>query len=258
MNPAVRFKIVIPARYASTRLPGKPLLEVAGRTLLEHVWRCAGRCGAEQVVIATDDGRIESAARTFGAEVCMTDPDHPSGTDRLAEVVARYAWPEPTLVVNLQGDEPLTPPQILVQVAENLHRETDAGMATLCTPIDSREDYVNPNVVKVVRDRRGFAMYFSRAPIPFERDRAGHADPAPGTAFRHLGIYAYRAGFLRAYPGLPDCEVETLERLEQLRALWNGVGIHCDVANHLPGPGVDTPEDLPRVEALLSRFPPGR
>lgn len=251
------FKVVIPARYGSSRLPGKPLRMLAGRPMVEHVHRRACESGAQQVVIATDDGRIASAAHDFGAEVVMTSAEHPSGTDRLAEVVERMGWPDAAVVVNLQGDEPLMPPQLLRQVAGNLASHPDAAIATLCTPIAEAREFFDPNVVKLVSDAAGYALYFSRAPIPWARD-AFSADrnqlPQGLSARRHLGLYAYRASFLRAYRQLPAAPLEGIEMLEQLRALWHGYRIHVADALTQPGPGVDVESDAQRVEVLLRNF----
>jgi 3-deoxy-manno-octulosonate cytidylyltransferase (CMP-KDO synthetase) len=245
---SARFRIAIPARYGSTRFPGKPLIEIAGRSLLEHVWRRALGAGADQVVVATEDRRIAEAADGFGAQVCMTHADHASGTDRLAEVAAHLQWSDDDIVVNLQGDEPLTPPSLLAQVAGDLADSPEAAVATLATPLEpaAAED---PNVVKVVTDARGYALYFSRAPIPWWRDGRPH-DPDPPFR-RHLGLYAYRAGFLRAYAALAPAPLERAEQLEQLRVLWHGHAIHVAEASGIPGAGVDTPEDVARVEAAL-------
>ena len=244
------FRVVIPARYGAQRLPGKPLLPLAGRPMIEHVWRRAMEAGALEVVIATDDERIATAARGFGAEVELTAAELPSGTDRCAVVAARRGWDEEALVVNLQGDEPLMPPALLRQVAELLARDADASVATLCTPIADAAELADPNVVKVVFAQDGAALYFSRAPIPWDRDGAERAGAVRG-AHRHLGIYAYRVAALARLTSLPACELERIERLEQLRALWHGMRIGIDVAQALPGAGVDTPADLARVEALL-------
>lgn len=251
------FKVVIPARYASSRLPGKPLRMLAGRTMVEHVYRRACESGAAQVVIATDDARIEEVARDFGAAVEMTRPDHPSGTDRLAEVVERLGWPDDAIVVNLQGDEPLMPSALLRQVAENLAAHSEASIATLCTPIDEAAEFFDPNVVKVVSDARGFALYFSRAPIPWSRDAFAVSRerlPAGVAHRRHLGLYAYRAGFLRAWRTLAPAPPEGIEMLEQLRALWHGHRIHVADAVAQPGPGVDVEADALRVEQALRQL----
>jgi 3-deoxy-manno-octulosonate cytidylyltransferase (CMP-KDO synthetase) len=246
------FTVVIPARYASSRLPGKPLVEIAGKPMIQHVWERAVQSGARRVVVATDDARVLKAAQRFGADACMTSAEHASGTDRIAEVARSEGWLDEQVIVNLQGDEPLTPPSVLAQVADNLAARPEAEMATLCTPVLGREEFLDPHVVKVVRDHAGYALYFSRAPIPFERDRDLGRDLESGRVLRHLGIYAYRSGFLQRYAKMPHCMLETTERLEQLRALYHGVRIHVDVAQEVPGHGVDTAEDLARVAALVS------
>lgn len=251
------FKVVIPARYASSRLPGKPLRELAGKPMVEHVYRRACESGAQQVVIATDDARIEAVARGFGAAVEMTNPEHPSGTDRLAEVVERLGWADDSIVVNLQGDEPLMPPVLLRQVADNLAAHTQAAIATLCTPIAEAAEFFDPNVVKVVSDATGFALYFSRAPIPWSRDAFALSReqlPAGVAHRRHLGLYAYRASFLRAWRALAPAPLEGIEMLEQLRALWHGYRIHVADAAAQPGPGVDVEADALRVEQALRQL----
>lgn len=251
------FKVVIPARYASSRLPGKPLRQLAGQPMIEHVYRRARESGADEVVIATDDARIETVAQGFGAEVIMTSAAHPSGTDRLAEVVDRLDWPDTDIIVNLQGDEPLMPPALIRQVAGNLAVHADAAIATLATPITVAAEVFDPNVVKVVSDTAGYALYFSRAPIPWARDSfAVDRDTLPdGIPFRrHLGLYAYRAQFLRAYRGLTPAPLETAEMLEQLRALWHGFRIHIAEATERPGPGVDVEADAAQVEKLLQEM----
>jgi len=249
------FKVVIPARYGSSRLPGKPLLEIAGKPMFAHVYARACESAAEEVLIATDDERIAFAARAIGAEVVLTSPLHPSGTDRLQEVAAQKGWADDVIVVNVQGDEPLIPPAVINQVAANLGTSVGAGMATLAEPLQDAAQFFNPNIVKLVRDVHGHALYFSRAPIPWARDifvqDKSHL-PVSDLYLRHLGIYAYRVGFLHAYVGWPPAEIELLESLEQLRALYNGVKIHVDVAAVELPPGVDTQEDLERVRALLA------
>ncbi|MEW6764851.1 MAG: 3-deoxy-manno-octulosonate cytidylyltransferase [Pseudomonadota bacterium] len=251
MNP---YKLVIPARYGSSRLPGKPLLPVAGKPLVQHVIERARECGADEIVLATDDARIRTVCEPLGVRVLMTSPEHATGTDRLAEVARVMGWTDDTIVVNLQGDEPLIPSALLDRLATNLADHPEAGIATLCTPIHHARDLFDPHVVKVVRDMNGLALYFSRASIPWERDAFGmEEDRHHDHGFRHLGLYAYRAGFLRDFAAWPEAPIEGLEKLEQLRALWHGVRIHVDVVAEPPGHGVDTPEDLARVEALLSR-----
>ncbi|MGA7802570.1 MAG: 3-deoxy-manno-octulosonate cytidylyltransferase [Gammaproteobacteria bacterium] len=252
---SARFNIVIPARYGSSRLPGKPLRLLAGRPMIEHVHRRAVESGAREVIVATDDVRIEAAVRDFGGTVCMTAADHPSGTDRLAEVVRQLQWADDTVVVNLQGDEPLMPPALIEQVAGDLAGQGQAGMATVCAPITTTAELFDPHVVKVVADGAGFALYFSRAPIPWDRDAFAVTNeelPAGLEHFRHIGLYAYRAAFLKHYSELQPCPMERAEALEQLRALWHGVRIHVVRAVAHPGAGVDTEQDIARVEQLLS------
>lgn len=248
------YTVVIPARYGSTRLPGKPLLEIQGKTMVQRVWEQAGLSNAERVVIATDDRRIFEAAQAFGAQVCMTSVEHASGTDRLQEVSAELDLAGDDIVVNVQGDEPLIPPQVIDQVAANLSDHPHAGIATLCEDIDSVDDLINPNVVKVVSDAQGMALYFSRAPIPWPRDAFMHARdvmPSVGSWYRHIGLYAYRVGFLHQFVSWSPAPEEQLESLEQLRALHHGVGIHVDRAAHTVPAGVDTHDDLLLVRALL-------
>lgn len=249
------FKVVIPARYGSSRLPGKPLLDIAGRPMVAHVYERACQSGAEEVLIATDDERIADVVRKLGAEVVITSADHPSGTDRLQEVARKKAWADDVIVVNVQGDEPLIPPAVIDQVAKNLAQAGQAGIATLAEPLNDAAQLFNPNVVKLVRDVSGHALYFSRAPIPWARDDFAKDKsqlPLADTWLRHLGIYAYRVGFLHAYVGWPPAQLEKLESLEQLRALYQGVKIHVDVAAVELPPGVDTAEDLERVRAILA------
>jgi len=238
--------IIIPARYASSRLPGKPLADVAGRPLIQRVHECAARAGASAITIATDDDRIRAAAETFGAHVCMTSPTHRSGTDRLAEVIQKLAIETDEIVVNLQGDEPQMPPALIRDVAQKLERHPDAPVATACHAIHDRDTMMNPNVVKVVCDARGYALYFSRAAIPWPREAMAGGSGA-FYAQRHIGLYAYRAGFVRRYAAWPVCPPEEAEQLEQLRVLWHGERIVVHEARELPEAGVDTPEDLERV-----------
>ena len=250
------FTVVIPARYASSRLPGKPLQDIAGKPMVRHVWEQAKKSGAARVVVATDDARIVEACQGFGAEVLLTRVDHNSGTDRLAEVATQLGLADDAIVVNVQGDEPLIEPALIQAVADLLSKEPLAQMGTAAHAIKSVADFVNPNVVKVVTDARGLAMTFSRAPLPWWRD--GFAEgitqlPTQPAPLRHIGIYSYRAGFLRAFPTLSPAPLEQCEALEQLRALWHGHRIAVHVAPHAPGPGVDTPEDLARVQALFAQ-----
>ena len=248
------FTVVIPARYASTRLPGKPLQDIAGKPMIQHVWEQARRSTAQRVVVATDDARIVEACQAFGAEVLLTRVDHNSGTDRLAEVASQLGLPADAIVVNVQGDEPLIPPAIIDQVAANLAAHPEAGIATLAEPIRDVQTLFNPNVVKVAADLDGLALTFSRAPLPWARDAfAASRDQLPaGVPYRrHIGIYAYRAGFLHDFVAWGPCWLENTECLEQLRALWHGVRIHVADAQEAPPAGVDTPEDLERVRRLL-------
>lgn len=250
------FTVIIPARFASTRLPGKPLLDIAGKPMIQHVYEQAKKSEAEHVVIATDDSRIEDLARAIGAEVVMTSANHPSGTDRLEEVVSKLGLPDEHIVVNVQGDEPLIPPEIINQVARNLEARQEAGIATLCEKIHDIKQVFNPNVVKVVFNDHGFANYFSRAPIPWSRDtfKEIQADTMPAGAeyFRHIGMYAYRVEFLKNYVTWIPAMSELTESLEQLRALSNGVNIHIEEAFISPPAGVDTQEDLDRLRQLMS------
>jgi 3-deoxy-manno-octulosonate cytidylyltransferase (CMP-KDO synthetase) len=243
--------IIIPARYASTRLPGKPLLDIAGQSMIARVVECARASGAQRVVVATDDKRIRDAVTAFGAEVVMTRADHLSGTDRLAEAITLLNLDDDEIVVNLQGDEPLMPPILIREVADLLAMRPAAVMATACHAISQREDFLNPNAVKVVTDREGHALYFSRAPIPWPRDIMSGASTAPIKAFRHIGLYAYRAGFVARYAAWPACPLEISESLEQLRVLWHGEKIAVVEAEEAPASGVDTPEDLERVRKLF-------
>lgn len=248
------FSVVIPARYASTRFPGKPLADIAGKPMIQHVYERALLSEAERVIVATDDQRIADVAKSFGAEVCMTRADHPSGTDRLQEVVHKLGFYADDIVVNVQGDEPLIPPRVINQVAHNLKAESEAGIATLSEPITDIESLLNPNVVKVVSDTRGMALYFSRAPIPWPRDAFAKDPTAMPSGYRwqrHIGIYAYRVKMLNEFVRWEPAPIEEAECLEQLRAMWNGAKIHVDVADELPPAGVDTPEDLERLRALF-------
>jgi 3-deoxy-manno-octulosonate cytidylyltransferase (CMP-KDO synthetase) len=249
------FRVVIPARHASTRLPGKPLRTIAGRPMIEHVWRRARDSGAAEVIVATDDARIEAACRAFGAIVAMTDAAHPSGTDRLAEVARTRRWAPGDVVVNVQGDEPLLPSANVAQVAALLAADPRADLATLATPVGSLHEFLDPNAVKVVADAGGRALYFSRAPIPWLRDAAPAGLPSQTRfdgALRHVGIYAYRCAALLRMAALPPSPLEQAERLEQLRALENGMNVRVAVAVEVPGPGVDTEADLAAAEAALA------
>ena len=248
------FKVIIPARYASTRLPGKPLLKIAGKPMIQHVYEQAMKSAAESVIIATDDERVESAAIDFGATVCMTSPDHESGTDRLQEVVSKLALDENEIVINVQGDEPLIPPVVINQVANNLATNSHASVSTLCEPIFDIEQVMNPNVVKVVFDCDGYALYFSRAPIPWSRDQFAEQRPMLPEGvdyYRHIGIYGYRVALLNDFVQWPLSRLESTEKLEQLRVMANGARIHvAQTEEEIPG-GVDTEEDLLRVQKLM-------
>ena len=246
------FTVIIPARYASSRLPGKPLLDIQGLPMVVRVLQQALASGAARVIVATDNQQVSAVVTAAGGEVCMTDPNHQSGTERLAEVVNHYGLPDDTVVVNVQGDEPLIPPTIIYQVAQNLI-QVGAEMATLAVPILSVEEAFDTNVVKVVTDKQGYALYFSRATVPWDRE---NFSPTPQQLqqplLRHIGIYAYRAGFIRRYVTLETCELEKIELLEQLRVLWYGGKIHVATACESPEGGVDTAADLARVRRLLA------
>ena len=252
------FTVLIPARMASSRLPDKPLSDIAGLPMVVRVAQRAALSNAARVVVAADDTRILQACAAHGIEAIATRADHPSGSDRLAEASALLGLTGNDVVVNVQGDEPLMDPALINAVAALLPAQPEASMGTAAHAIASLADYANPNVVKVVLDARGLAHYFSRAPIPFARDHAGtawwqdgSATPAGFAPLRHIGIYSYRAGFLRQFPQLAPAPTEAVEALEQLRALWHGHRIAVHLAAQAPGPGVDTPEDLERVRALL-------
>jgi 3-deoxy-manno-octulosonate cytidylyltransferase (CMP-KDO synthetase) len=262
----MQFIVVIPARLASTRLPNKPLLDIAGKPMLQWVWERARQSAASRVVVATDDARVKEAVIAFGGEVCMTKPTHESGTDRIQEVAEQLDLDDEQIIVNVQGDEPLIPPAVINQVAQNLARSERAGIATLAKRIRHRDDLFNPNVVKVVVDNTLHALYFSRAPIPWDREAwdrqaldqgkeqsvlENSGDKLASEWARHIGIYAYRASFLHNFVRWPVGRLERLEKLEQLRALENGVAIHVDESWEEIPSGVDTAEDLERVRAFL-------
>lgn len=257
------FTVLIPARFASTRLPGKPLADIAGKPMVVRVAENARNSGASRVVIATDDARIADAAGAHGVDACLTRSDHPTGTDRLAEAASALGLADDAIVVNVQGDEPLIAPELVARMAALLASRPEAAIATACHPIHDAAEAFNPNVVKVVLDRAGFALYFSRAPIPWARDafaasRAGAQPehlPEDLPIYRHYGLYAYRAGFLRRFPTLTPAPIERFEALEQLRALWHGERIVVEVTAGTPAPGVDTPEDLERVRTLYRTRP---
>ena len=250
------FVVVIPARYASTRLPGKPLADIHGKPMVQHVVEKALQSGADRVIVATDDERVQQALAPFAAaagfEVCMTSPDHQSGTERLAEVCRHYGFAADTIIVNVQGDEPLIPPVIIRQVADNL-AAASAPMATLSVPIRDAEEAFNPNAVKVVTDKDGYALYFSRASIPWDRDAFARSREQIGDHYqRHIGIYAYRADFIQRYVDWAPSVLEQVEALEQLRVLWYGEKLHVAQALQAPPVGVDTQADLDKVRALLA------
>ncbi|MFO1199576.1 MAG: 3-deoxy-manno-octulosonate cytidylyltransferase [Burkholderiaceae bacterium] len=259
------FVALIPARLASTRLPDKPLADIGGVPMIVRVARRAAESGARRVVVATDAGSIAHAARAHGVEALMTRADHPSGTDRLTEAADALGLPDACIVVNVQGDEPLIPPALVADVARALEASPECAIATAAHPVETVDEYLNPNFVKVVTDARGRAAYFSRAPIPFDRDAMkGFPATLPGALspelaanppLRHIGLYAYRVSFLRAFPGLARSPLEAIESLEQLRALWHGFQIAVMRVEHAPPGGVDTPEDLARVRALVAGEP---
>lgn len=270
------FKVVIPARYASTRLPGKPLLDIGGKPMVVRVAERAASSGAQQVLIATDHPDIFAAVTEHGFQACMTRPDHPSGTDRIAEVAAQQGWSGDTIVVNVQGDEPLIPPALVRAVADHLHAHAECAITTACHPIHDKASIFNPNVVKVVLDHDGNALYFSRAPIPWPRDNlmgsstnAGQDDRPPvqgrgtegnglppGIPFlRHIGLYAYRTRFLHDYGRLAPSAIEQAESLEQLRALYHGYRIGVTITMDAPPGGVDTEQDWRAAQHLFALHP---
>ena len=251
----LRFKVVIPARYASTRLPGKPLLAIAGKPMIAHVCERAQEAGAEEVIVATDDERIFQTVSALGIKAVMTRPDHQSGTERIAEVAGYCGWADNEIIVNLQGDEPLIPPAMIHQVALALAGQQQAGIATLAAKIIDSEEIFNPNAVKVVLNKAGYALYFSRAPIPWEREAFANSGRTPSGAvpyLRHIGLYAYTVDFLKRYCSWESSALESVEALEQLRILWHGEAILVKIVDQTPQAGVDTQEDLLRVERVLS------
>lgn len=269
----MNFKVIIPARYQSTRLPGKPLLDIAGKPMIQRVYEAAKLSKADEIIIATDDERIATCAKAFGASVCMTLASHPSGTDRLQEVASSFGFDKDDIVVNVQGDEPMIPPTLINQVAENLSKNTWASIASLCEGIESLDSVFDPNNVKVVFNKRGEALYFSRAPIPWSRNHVSldsvslsgkeslknsinyefNPDGLKQQSFyRHIGIYAYRTVFLNEYVSWEPSLMETAECLEQLRALDNGHRIHMDIACEAASAGVDTEKDLVEIRRLFS------
>jgi len=251
----MNFNVIIPARYASSRFPGKPLVDINGKPMVQHVYERALESGAAKVVVATDDARIAKVVKDFGGQYCMTGAHHESGTERLAEVVDMQNMLAHELVVNVQGDEPFIPAENIQQVAENLYQHQQAEMATLAVKISDVEEAFNPNVVKVLVDKQGFALYFSRATIPYDRARfldEDCIDEIGDFYLRHVGIYAYRAGFIKQYVNMSPSGLEQIESLEQLRVLWHGEKIHVDVARKAPPTGIDTPEDLQRILKSMS------
>ena len=246
------FTVLVPARLASTRLPGKPLADIAGLPMVVRVAQRAALSSARAVVVAADHADIVAACEKHGVQALLTRRDHATGSDRLAEACTLLGLDGNDRVVNVQGDEPLIAPEMIDACARLLDERADCVMSTVAHAIDSAEEIDNPNVVKVVLDAAGRALYFSRAPIPWWRDGRTQAAPGVSPALRHVGLYAYRAGFLRSFPNLPTSPLETIEALEQLRVLWHGERIAVHVSETRPGPGVDTPEDLARVRALLA------
>lgn len=249
------FKVIIPARYASTRLPGKPLLDIAGKPMIQHVHERAKESNASDVIIATDNQEIMQVAQSFGADVCLTRSDHLSGTDRLAEVAVQRNFSDNDIIINVQGDEPCLPAPLINQVADDLQQFPDADMATLYSRINQEKQVFDPNVVKVVMDHQGYALYFSRAPIPWMRDHFDQESTLPPELahYRHIGLYGYRASFLKHYSELSPCVLEQEESLEQLRVIYHGKKIHLSVAEIAAGHGVDTEEDLQEVRKIMTR-----
>ncbi|WP_445083193.1 3-deoxy-manno-octulosonate cytidylyltransferase [Candidatus Nitrotoga sp. HW29] len=247
------FHVVIPARFASTRLPGKALLPIAGKPMVVRVAEQSAQSGAQQIWIATDHQSIVAAVHEYGFKACLTHAHHTSGTDRIAEVVEQLKWPDDTIVVNVQGDEPLMPPALISAVAHHLHDHPECAMTTACHPIHDEEARRNPNIVKVVLDKHSNALYFSRAPIPYPRDvlTSGTSLPENITVLRHIGIYAYRAGFLRDFLKLAPAAIEQVEMLEQLRTLWHGYKIGVTISADVPPGGVDTEQDLHATRKLF-------
>ncbi|HEY6897047.1 MAG TPA: 3-deoxy-manno-octulosonate cytidylyltransferase [Rhodocyclaceae bacterium] len=250
------FYAVVPARYASTRLPGKPLADIAGKPMVVRVVEAVAGAAPAATWVATDDARVLDVVAAHGHQALMTRADHPSGTDRIAEVAATLGWPDDAIVVNVQGDEPLIDPALVRTVAEALAVNPEAAIATAAHPIADAAEFFNPNVVKVVCDAAGRAHYFSRAPIPWARDEFAadrHRLPSAFPALRHIGLYAYRVAFLRRYAALAPAPTEQWECLEQLRALWHGYAIQVVQCDAAPMPGVDTPEDLERIRTLFDQ-----
>ncbi len=251
---SVRFKVVIPARYGSTRLPGKPLLNIAGKPMIAHVCERAQEADADEIIVATDDQRIFQAVSDLGFKAVMTRADHQSGTERIAEVARICGWADDQIIVNLQGDEPLIPPVTIRDAASALAEQKLAGIATLAAKISDTEEIFNPNAVKVVLNQAGYALYFSRAPIPWDRDAFTSTASKPSGVMpylRHIGLYAYTVDFLKRYCLWDASLLESVESLEQLRILWHGEAIRVKIVDETPAAGVDTPEDLLRVEQVL-------
>jgi 3-deoxy-manno-octulosonate cytidylyltransferase (CMP-KDO synthetase) len=249
----IEFKVIIPARYASTRLPGKPLLKIAGKPMIQHVYESAIKSGASNVVIATDDERIQKAAKAFKAEVCMTSSEHTSGTDRVAEAIVKLGYNDEDIIINMQGDEPLIPAKTIELVAKNLATYENAKTATICEPIISAEELLDPNVVKVVMNKRGYAMYFSRAPIAWDCESFPlKPDTKIKTKhYRHRGIYAYRVNSLLEFTEWEPCPLEQMENLEQLRTLWNGGKIHVGIVKEKIPTDINTAEDLAKIQKFF-------
>jgi len=250
----VDFHVVIPARHASTRLPGKPLLPIAGKPMVVRVAERAAQSGAQQIWVATDHHAIANVVHEHGFKACLTKDTHASGTDRIAEVAEQHNWSDNTIVVNVQGDEPLMPPELIRAVAEHLHNHPECAMATACHAIHDEASLRNPNIVKTVLDKNGNALYFSRAPIPWPRDTFAQQQPLPADlpVLRHIGIYAYRVSFLSAYGQLAPAAIEQFESLEQLRALYYGYKIGVTIAEQAPPGGVDTEQDLHTARQIFA------
>ncbi len=244
------YTIVIPARYGSSRFLGKPLADIAGKPMIQHVYERCQQSGASRIVVATDDERIVECVEGFGGTVCLTSTSHESGTERISEVIEILGLDEDEIIVNVQGDEPLIPPQVIDQVADNLRSRPAVNMATLAVKITQDEEKSSSNVVKVVSDKDGYALYFSRSLIPFQREQDINFDYS---YLRHIGLYSYRAKFVKQYLTWQASPLEHIECLEQLRVLWHGEKLHVDIASQQPPPGVDSPEDLKLVQEMLSK-----
>ncbi len=256
----MKYTVIIPARYASTRLPGKPLADICGKSMVQRAYEQAKKSNADRVIVATDNVEIEKVVKGFGGDVVMTRNDHESGTDRLAEVVDKLNLADDEIVVNVQGDEPLIPPSVIEQVAKNLHTYTDASIASVSEAIKNTQQYLDANAVKVVSDTRGIALYFSRAPIPWHRDVLVSKNEEDINSFllnsqvqKHIGIYAYRVNLLKYFVSWPVADIEKIEKLEQLRAMANGHKIHIEEAVEAVPVGIDTPEDLELARAYFSK-----